>query len=107
MLIQAKKIGIITFICELKPDAEEVFLVGDFNQWHPKKTRMLKARDGSFRSSMRISPGQYLYKFIIDGVWHNDPDAPHHDLDSSRPLNSGFIVEQCNTPLGVRKNPIY
>lgn len=107
MLIQAKKVGIVTFICELKPDAKEVHLTGDFNQWHPKETKMLKAKDGSFRSSMKLFPGQYRYKFIIDGVWHNDPDAPYQDLSPSGTPNSVFVVEQYNMALGVRKIRIY
>ena len=94
MLFQGKNNGIVTFICELKPDAKEVYLAGDFNQWHPKETIMLKARDGSFRTAMKLPPGQYQYKFTIDGIWHNDPDAPRHENNQSGMLNSAFVVEK-------------
>jgi len=92
MLLQGKKSEMVTFICELKSDAKEVYLAGDFNQWRPGETRMLKAKDGSFRVKMKLPPGQHQYKFIVDGVWHNDPEAPHQELSSSDALNSAFVV---------------
>ena len=93
MLLQAKMDGIVTFICELKPDAKEVYLAGDFNQWQPREKQMLKAKDGSFRVKIKLPSGQYQYKFIVDGVWHNDPDAPHQELSPSGTLDSAFVVE--------------
>lgn len=94
MLLQAKTNGMVTFIYELKGDAQEVYLAGSFNQWHPKAKQMLKARDGSFRTIMELPPGQHHYKFVVDGVWHDDPDAPHRFTNSFGTLNSGFVVGQ-------------
>jgi len=93
MLLQTKTDGIVTFICELRPEAKEVYLAGDFNQWQPGERRMLKAKDGSFRVKMKLPPGRHQYKFIVDGVWHNDPDAPSHEKNNSGILNSAFVVE--------------
>jgi 1,4-alpha-glucan branching enzyme len=93
MLLQTKTDGIVTFICELRPEAKEVYLAGDFNQWQPRERQMLKAKDGSFRVKMKLPPGQHQYKFIVDGVWHNDPDAPHQEKNNSGVLNSEFVVE--------------
>ena len=92
MLLLSKKGGMVTFICELKSEADEVFLAGDFNQWDAQSMRMSRAKDSSFRISRRLPPGQYRYKFIIDGVWHNDPDAPREERDQSGDLISGFVV---------------
>ncbi len=92
MLLQAKN-GIVTFICELKPDANEVYLTGDFNQWQPRENQMLKAQDGSFRVKIKLPPGQYQYKFIVDGVWYNDPDAPHQEQGPCDTPSSAFVVK--------------
>lgn len=94
MLLQAKKHGIVTFICELKPDAQEVYLSGNFNRWLADSTRMLRAKDGSFRTSMTLSPGKYQYKFVVDGVWCDDPDAPRQDTNDTGASSSAFTVKE-------------
>lgn len=63
------------FKCDLKPEAKSVFLVGDFNNWDPKAEPMTK-RGGQFSKSIKLAPGQYQYKYVIDGEWHLDPAAP-------------------------------
>ena len=64
-----------TFKCGIKPEAKKVFLVGDFNGWDPQAEAM--TRHGSqFSKCIRLPPGRYQYKFVIDGKWHADPNAP-------------------------------
>jgi len=109
MIIQGRKNGEITFICNVKHDAKTVYLAGNFNQWHPQAKRMTKYKDGSFRSKLKLLPGQYQYKFIIDGEWHIDPDAPYQALNSYGTLNSEFIVETSakkNKPRAAHHAPV-
>jgi len=82
-----RKNGDVVFICDSSPDARQVFLVGDFNQWKPNARRMIKTRDGTFRAKLKLAPGEYEYKFIIDGRWQTDPK-----------------VEQCTNPFGTLNN---
>jgi 1,4-alpha-glucan branching enzyme len=62
------------FVCDLSPSAREVYLVGEFNNWNPRADRMTKTKNG-FRRTLQLSPGEYQYKFLVDGQWHNDPSA--------------------------------
>lgn len=62
------------FVCNLNPEAKEVYLVGEFNNWDTRADRMIK-RKGEFRKTLRLAPGDYQYKFIVDGQWHSDPAA--------------------------------
>ena len=55
------------------PEAEEVFLTGDFNEWDPKKYPMEKDSNGVWKKTVMLAPSQYEYKFIIDGDWKEDP----------------------------------
>ncbi|MFC1828026.1 glycogen-binding domain-containing protein [Thermodesulfobacteriota bacterium] len=55
------------------PDAGEVFLMGDFNQWDPKKHPMKKDEKGVWKKAVMIPPGTYEYKFKVDGRWRMDP----------------------------------
>ena len=56
------------------PEAQNVFLVGDFNNWdvnsHP-----LKASKGTWKTSIKLMPGRYEYRFLVDGDWQNDPNC--------------------------------
>jgi 1,4-alpha-glucan branching enzyme len=76
MVIPGRKNGEVTFVCRMDPEPGKVYLVGDFNRWDPTKKRMVRARDGSFRARLTLPPGRYEYKFVVDGVWVEDPSAP-------------------------------
>ena len=62
----------ITFSFE-SSDAKEVILMGDFNNWNPKKHPMKKDDNGKWTKAVLLSPGQYEYKFLVDGQWKEDP----------------------------------
>ena len=54
-------------------DAKEVILMGDFNNWNPKKHLMKQDRDGVWNKAVILPPGSYEYKFLVDGQWKEDP----------------------------------
>lgn len=62
----------VTFSLEAA-GAEEVVLMGDFNQWNPKKHPMKKVGNGRWTKAVIIPPGNYEYKFWVDGEWQEDP----------------------------------
>ena len=64
-----------TFIWTATPESKQVFLAGDFNGWDPQSSPMTR-RANKFSKSIKLAPGQYQYKFLVDGVWHADPSAP-------------------------------
>lgn len=70
----ARETNLTAFVCDVKPDAKEVFLVGDFNDWDPRADRMVK-RKGVFQKLLQLEPGEYQYKFLVDGQWFEDPSA--------------------------------
>jgi 1,4-alpha-glucan branching enzyme len=63
----------ITFTLN-NPNAEEVVLVGDFNNWNNKKDQMKKYEAGVWKKMVMIPPGRYEYKFLVDGQWMLDPN---------------------------------
>ena len=60
------------------PQAESVFLCGDFNGWDVKKNPMKKNGQGTWNKTIMIEPGTYEYKFLVDGNWENDPDNENY-----------------------------
>ncbi len=58
----------------ISPDAKEVILMGDFNQWNPKVHPMKKNKNGVWEKVTLLFPGTYEYRFMVDGQWENDPE---------------------------------
>jgi 1,4-alpha-glucan branching enzyme len=54
-------------------EAKEIILIGDFNNWNPKKHPMHKDKNGMWVKTVIIPPGRYEYKFLVDGQWKEDP----------------------------------
>ena len=69
---QSAKQRKVTFSLE-NTDANEVFLMGDFNEWNPKTHPMKSNGNGTWVRDVKISPGEYEYKFLVDGQWKEDP----------------------------------
>ncbi|XP_049365973.1 protein PTST homolog 2, chloroplastic-like [Solanum verrucosum] len=55
--------------------ASEVLLTGSFDGWTTQR-KMEKLRTGVFSVSLKLYPGSYEIKFIVDGIWKVDPLRP-------------------------------
>ncbi|XP_050237668.1 protein PTST homolog 2, chloroplastic [Mercurialis annua] len=55
--------------------ASEVLLAGSFDGWTTKR-KMQKSDVGIFSLCMKLYPGKYEIKFIVDGEWKVDPLRP-------------------------------
>ena len=75
------------------PDAGAVALAGTFNGWDPDALPLTKGDDGLWRASIELEPGEYLYKFVVDGTWVEDPGNPESVDDGYGGVNSVLIVE--------------
>ncbi len=57
------------------PDAERVFLAGDFNNWDVLTLPMKKNGAGFWQTNIDLTPGRYEYRFWVNETWHDDPNA--------------------------------
>lgn len=57
----------------MAPEATEVYVAGDFNNWENNKHKMRKYKSGLHKKSVRLKPGRYEYRFVVDGRWWTDP----------------------------------
>ena len=92
MVVQTGKKGEVTFVWDKEPQAKKVYLAGSFNDWDPQAKRMTRCKDRTFRARLRLSTGQYEYKFIVDGEWIDDPDADYHIQNQYGSVNSVINV---------------
>ncbi len=57
------------------PEAQEVYLTGDFNNWDTSMKPMKKDKKGIWKTALSLNPGRYEYRFLVDGKWENDPSC--------------------------------
>jgi chromosome partitioning protein len=57
-------------------ESKQVQVAGEFNNWIPDKNVETEILDGSLQKIVRVKPGGYEYRLIIDGVWQQDPANP-------------------------------
>jgi 1,4-alpha-glucan branching enzyme len=64
----------VPFIC-LAPDARQVHISGDFNDWDPVAHPMKRTPDGAWRVELQLNHGHHHYLFLVDGKPTLDPRA--------------------------------
>lgn len=69
-----------------------VYLAGEFNGWDPTAKKMAyAARKGIYSATIKLNPGSYQYKFVIDGTWCADPENVNAVANDQGTFNS--VVE--------------
>lgn len=55
--------------------AEEVRVTGDFLAWEKEGIRLSHDGRGVWRTLLRLEPGEYQYRLLVDGEWKDHADA--------------------------------
>ncbi len=61
----------------MAPEATEVYVAGDFNNWETNTHKLRKYKNGLHKKSVRLKPGRYEYRFVVDSHWWTDPENQH------------------------------
>lgn len=80
----------------LAPQAEDVHIVGDFNNWTKSEASRLSKdgnNSGAWTINIPLKAGAYRYKFIVDNVWMEDPLNSRHEKNSFGGIDSLIEVE--------------
>jgi 1,4-alpha-glucan branching enzyme len=76
--------------------ANDVRIAGDFNGWVPDKgVRSLIESEGQTRvwtKILRLAPGTYQYRYVVDGEWRADPENPEAISSAVGGRNSVLVV---------------
>lgn len=73
------------------PEANEIQIAGDFNDWMPHTTPMRRLPDGDFEARLKLPKGRYRYRLVVDGRWSHDVFNPTIETNEYGELNS--VVE--------------
>jgi 1,4-alpha-glucan branching enzyme len=76
------------------PEAQSVFLVGDFNNWDETSHPLKKNSDGTWKINISLTPGRYEYRLLVDGAWQNDPKCMSFTPNPFGQENCILVVEE-------------
>ena len=57
------------------PAAQAVQLVGDFTDWQKHPIKLRKEKNGVWRATVKLTPGEHYYRYLVDGEWRDDATA--------------------------------
>ncbi len=57
------------------PEARSVQLAAEFTEWEDQCLEMRSEPSGVWSITVDLPPGWYLYRFIVDGEWEDDPNC--------------------------------
>ena len=56
---------------------KKVSVAGEFNLWDPTATPMKKDAKGLWKTSIKLGPGEYQFRYVADGMnWFSDGSTP-------------------------------
>jgi 1,4-alpha-glucan branching enzyme len=58
-----------------EPFAKEVTVAGTFNNWDSEKDHLKQSDSGHWKIVKYLPAGPYEYRFVVDGIWTNDPQC--------------------------------
>ena len=77
--VKSKKLWKVTFHLPVAaaPDAAEVAILGDFNNWEFDRGIPMKFKNGVYAATVDLEPGkEYQFRYLIDNeFWENDWEA--------------------------------
>jgi len=66
-------------------EGKNVQVAGEFSNWETKDLQ--KKEDGSWMIKLNLSPGKYMYKFVVDNEWMVNQDMPTANDDQGNKNN--------------------
>lgn len=82
----------IVFTVEASEEAD-VQIAGDFNEWVPESLQFTESQGRPvWHKAISLRPGSYEYKYLVEGLWTNDPTNEETIDDSYGGLNSVINV---------------
>ena len=55
--------------------ARSVRVTGDFTNWSSEGIALEPGAGGEWKAVLKLAPGQYQYRLLVDGQWRDHPEA--------------------------------
>jgi hypothetical protein len=86
----------VVFNHRVEGTGHQIYLAGNFNDWKPDNPQFLLKdddKDGTWSITVKLAPGTYQYKYVVNGKWTQDPYGPDSAPDGFGGQNSQFEVK--------------
>lgn len=88
---KTKPICKVTFTVDAQ-DAQEVSVVGDFNNWDKEEGALKKLKNGTFKGAFNIDlEHSYEFKYLIDGNYENEEEADRFQFNGYSGVENSVI----------------
>jgi 1,4-alpha-glucan branching enzyme len=84
-----EQVAVLTFYA---PTAKAVHVAGTFNDCRSDTTPMEHIGSEEWSARLLLKSGRYEYRFVVDGVWVDDPQAMQSAVNPFGGLNSVLTV---------------
>ncbi|AUC83359.1 isoamylase early set domain-containing protein [Lacinutrix sp. Bg11-31] len=73
--LKSKPVCKVTFTVSAE-EANEVNVVGNFNEWNTEATALKKLKNGTFKGTVNLEKDKsYEFRYLVDGQWKNEVEA--------------------------------
>ena len=89
--LKSKPVCKVTFSVPAE-EANEVKVVGTFNNWDVKTKGLKKLKSGTFKGTVDLEAGSsHEFKYIVDGVYQNDSEADAYAWNDYAASENGVL----------------
>lgn len=84
----------LTFVQPYEADKPRTYVVGDFNEWTPTSTPLVKRTNGTASASVTVASGERVrFRYYTeDGIWFNDEAADSYEAGEFGAENSIVVA---------------
>lgn len=89
--LKSKPLCKVTFVCEAE-EAENVSVVGSFNEWNTEATKLTKLKNGTFKGTVDLEKdNSYEFRYLVDGTYVNDEQADTFQWNEFAAAENGVL----------------
>ena len=89
--LKSKPVCKVTFSV-LAEDANEVAVVGNFNEWNAEAVQLKKLKNGTFKGPVDLEKdNSYEFRYIVDGDYINDDQADAYAWNDYASAENGVL----------------
>ena len=89
--LKSKPVCKVTFSVPAK-EADEVAVVGTFNEWDSKATNLKKLKNGTFKGTVDLEKDHsYEFRYVVDGEYVNDDQADAYAWNDYAAAENGVL----------------
>ena len=89
--LKSKPVCKVTFSVPAE-EANEVAVVGTFNEWNTKSTTLKKLKNGTFKATVDLeTENSYEFRYVVDGNYINDDQADAYAWSDYASAENGVL----------------